>query len=189
MPAVLVSGAQTHVAEVALALRARGAAVTEVADLNDIPAACRAAGGRVFNAYVQLPAEFQPRGETAIQRVHNFYAAGVLARFTALDAALPSLAPDARVTFVLGLLPTEAASRSDREARRALIRVLGHTARADTPDGALGIRVLDWGTPADEIALAALGQDPAKQDLDDHLAGLSYADWRVELLGLAMLET
>jgi len=149
MPAVLVSGARAHVVEVAAALRARGAAVTEVTDLDDLPAAVRAAGGRKFDTYVQLPAEFHPQGDTAIQRVHHFYAAGVLARFAALDAALPSLLPDGRVTFVLGQLPASVAGRADREARRALIRVLGNAARADTPDGALGIRVLDWGVPAD----------------------------------------
>jgi hypothetical protein len=189
MPAVLVSGARAHVTEVADALRARGADVTEVAELDDVPAVCAAAGARAFDGYVQLPAAFQADGDTAIQRVHHFYAAGVLARFTALDAALPALAPGARVTFVLGLLPAEAATRDDREARRALTRVLAHAARADLPDGTLGVRVLEWGVPADEIAMSVLGPQQSVPDLDNRLAGLSYADWRVELLGLAVLET
>ena len=189
MAVVLVSGAQALVAEVAAALRTRGATVTEVADLDDIPAVCRAAGDRVFDSYVQLPAAFQMRGDTAIQRVHHFYAAGVLARFPALDAALPALTQDARVTFVLGQLPADAATADDREARRALTRVLGHAARADSPDRHLAIRVLDSGTPAGEIALVALGLGAARYDLDERLADLSYADWRVELLGLVALET
>jgi hypothetical protein len=93
------------------------------------------------------------------------------------------------VTFVLGQLPPEAATSDDREARRALTRVLGHAARADRPDGSLAIRVLDSGTPAEKIALVALGLDPERHDLDERLATLSYADWRVELLGLVALET
>jgi hypothetical protein len=121
---VLVSGAAAHVAEVAVQLRARAADVTEVTDLADVPAVCAAAGPHTFDSYVQLPATFRVTGATAVLRVHHFYAEGVLARFTALAAALPSLTTEARVTFVLGTLPPEAASSDDREARRALTRVL-----------------------------------------------------------------
>jgi hypothetical protein len=183
---VLVSGAPAHVGEVARALRDRKANLTEVADL---PAVCAAAGAWAYDSYVQLPAQFEARGDTAIQRVHRFYANGVLARFVALDAALPALTPDARVTFVLGTLPSEAATSDDREARQALTRVLAQAARADTPDGHLTVRVLDAGTVPDEIAQVALGLDPARQELIDRLGELSYADWRVELLGLAFVET
>jgi hypothetical protein len=186
---VLVSGAERHVGEVAAALRDRGADVTEVADLDDVPAVCAAAGAGAFDSYIQLPATFQVRGESAIRRVHHFYAEGVLARFTALDAAMPSLTPDARVTFVLGTLPSEAATADDREARRALTRVLGHAARADNPDGHLTLRILDAGATPAEIAQVALGLDPQRQELMERLADLSYADWRVELLGLAVMDT
>jgi hypothetical protein len=186
---VLVSGAAGHVSEVAQALRARGADVVEVTDIGDVPATCAAAGPRAFGSYVQLPASFEVKGDTAVRRVHHFYAEGVLARFTALAAALPSLTPAARLTFVLGTLPADAATSDDREARRALTRVLAHAARADTPDGHLTVRVLDAGAVPDEIAQVAIGLDPARQELMDRLAGLSYADWRVELLGLVAMET
>jgi hypothetical protein len=189
MTSVLVSGAAERVAQVAQALRARGADVTEVTDLENVPAACAAAGPGAFDSYIQLPADFEVKGDTAIRRVHHFYAEGVLARFTALAAALPSLTPSARLTFVLGTLPPEAASSDDREARRALTRVLAHAARADTPDGHLTVRVLDAGAAPDQIGQVAIGLDPARQELMDRLAELSYADWRVELLGLAAVQT
>jgi hypothetical protein len=189
MTSVLVSGAADHVAEVGRALRARDADVTEVTDLDDVPAACAAAGPATFDSYVQLPATFQIKGDTAIRRVHHFYADGVLARFTALAAALPSLTPGARLTFVLGTLPPEVATSDDREARRALTRVLTQAARADTPDGHLTVRVLDVGAAPDEIAQIAVGLDPARQEVMDRLSDLSYADWRVELLGLAAVQT
>jgi hypothetical protein len=163
--------------------------VTEVYDLDDVAGVCAAAGPRAFDSYVQLPASFRVRGDTAVLRVHHFYAQGVLARFTALAAALPSLTLSARLTFVMGTLPPEAATNDDREARRALTRVLIQAARADLPDGHLRARVLDAGTPADAIGQVALGLDPARQELMDRLAELSYADWRVELLGLASVET
>ncbi len=112
-----------------------------------------------------------------------------LADVPAVCAALPALTPDARVTFVLGTLPPEAATADDREARRALTRVLGHAACADNPDGHLTPRVLDAGAAPTDIAQVALGLDPGRQELMERLADLSYADRRVELLGLAAVET
>jgi hypothetical protein len=184
-----VSGTFQAVAEVATALRRRGANVTEVTDLDQVPAVCVDAGPQAFDSYVQLPSRFHARGETAVQRVHHFYANGVLARFAALDAALPALAFGARVTFVMGQLPPEASTADDKEARRALVRVLAQAARADTPDGQLIIRMLDAGTAAEDIAFVALGGDLARRQFMDRLAELSYTDWRVELLGLASVET
>jgi hypothetical protein len=189
MRRVLVSGAPALLEPVDAALRDRGATVTAVVDLAEIPAVCRTAGVGAFDSYVQLPAAFQARGDTAVQRVHHFYASGVLARFPALDAARPALAPSAWITFVLGHLPPEAATPEDRTARRALTGVLSQAVRADAPDSRLTIRILDSGTPPADIAFVALGGDLAKQELMDRLADLDYADWRVELLGLAALET
>src|SRR5205823_12430359 len=114
MAAVLVSGAQGLVAEVARALRERGAEVTEVTDLETMPQVCAAAGAGAFDSYVQLPAKFAVQGDTTVQRVHHFYAGGVLARFTTLAGALPALANAARVTFVLGQMPPDVATADDR---------------------------------------------------------------------------
>jgi hypothetical protein len=189
MPQVLVSGAPAYVQEVGDALRERGATVTPVVDLDAVPGVCEAAGPGAFDAYVQLPAAFQAQGATAVQRVHHFYAAGVLARFPALDSARPALVPDATVTFVLGHLPPEAETADDGIARRALTRVLAQAARADSPDGRLVARILDIGCGAADIAFVALGGDLAKQELLERLDELDYADWRVELLGLASVET
>jgi hypothetical protein len=186
---VLVSGAQAQVSPVASALRDRGATVTEVTDLDDVPAACAAAGPAAFDSYVQLPASFEIKGATAIARVHHFYAAGVLARFSALDAALPALTRDARITFVLGKLPPEVATREDREARYALTQVLARAAQADTPDGHLSIRVVNSRTPAGDIALLALGRRPTQREIIDSYADLSDEDLRVELMGLVFAET
>jgi hypothetical protein len=186
---ILVSGGADLVDPVATALRTRNATVTNVVDLDDMPSVCAGAGRGAFDSYVQLPSAFAPSGETVIQRVHHFYAGGVLARFAALDVALPALARPGRITFVLGTLPPEAASPDDREARHALTRVLAHAARADVGDGRLVIRVLEPGTPPDDVAYVALGGDLARRELIERLDQLAYADWRVELLGLAAVET
>jgi hypothetical protein len=190
MPKVLVSGMAELVSAVADALRSRGADVTEVVELDKVPAVSADEGQGVFDAYVQLPATFDVRGDTVIRRVHHFYADGVLARFPALAGALPSLTPQARVIFVMGQLPSDVSTDADREARQALVEVLGHAARADAePDREITVRILDAGSTPDQIALRALGQDPLREGLLSDLEGLSYADWRVELLGMVSMET
>jgi hypothetical protein len=193
MAAVLVSGAEGHVSLVADELRGHGAEVTEVVELDKVPAVCGDAGADAFDSYVQLPATFEVRGPSAVERVHHFYAEGVLARFPALAGALPALKPNARVTFVLGQLPVDAARSDDRDARRALVRVLADAACADFTDGGLGVRILDADSSPAQIALVALGRDPAREELYDELRRrfdeTHYADWRVELLGLASVHT
>lgn len=187
MSAVLVSGAAAHVSEVANALRAHGASVTEVVDRSTLPEVCAAAGAGAFDSYIQLPQNFQAQGETAIRRVHDFYAGGVLGRFLALAAALPSLTSDARVTFVLGQLPPEVGSVDDREARESLTRVLAHAAQADA-DGKLTVRLVSAGCGPDEIASIALGLGPSKHEVD-RLADARYPEWRMEMLSLAFVQT
>jgi len=186
---VLVSGIPAQAAEIAAALRARGADVTEVTEVGDTAAITAACSGKTFDSYVQLAETFEIQGDSAIERVRHFYADGVLNRFTVLAAVLPALVPTANVTFVLGHLPPEVATDDDREARRALTRVLSHAARADMPDGRLTIRIMEAQSPADKVAQVALGLDPTRQEVMERLHELSYADWRVELLGLASVET
>jgi hypothetical protein len=188
MTNVLVSGEENHVREVAEALRRRGASVTEVTDLADIPEVCRKAGDGVFDCYVQLAASFRMEGDTAVQRVRHFYANGVLARFSALDAARDALATSAGVTFVLGTLPPEVTTDDDRNARAALTGILGRAARSDAAPGELTIRVLDADTEADRIAALTLGQTPPPRD-EPRLAEKSLEDWRIELMSVVLVET
>jgi len=187
MTKVLVSGTEVLVAQVATALRSRGADVVEVPDLDDVAAACAAAGPRAFDSYVQLPATFQVRGSTAVRRVHHFYAEGVLARFTALDAALPALTEHARVVFVMGLLPPEVTSEVDKEARRTLTRVLGRAAQADAAPGELEVRLLEADAEPASIAALALGRVPAADDSPP--SEQSLEDWRVELMSVVLVDT
>jgi nucleotide-binding universal stress UspA family protein len=128
-------------------------------------------------------------GETAIQRVRHFYADGVLARFTALDAALEALHRPAEVVFVMGSLPPDVASDEDRNARRALTEVLARAARADVDRGELTARILEGDTEPDRIAAFALGQSPPPRAPDPALEELSLADWRVELMSIVTVET
>jgi hypothetical protein len=188
MAKVLISGMAELATEVAAALRSRGTEVTEVHDLDQIPQVCTSAGPDAFDSYVQLPATFTVRGDTAIRRVHHFYADGVLRRFTALAAVVPTLTDPGRVTFVLGHLPTDVSTESDHQARQSLVEVLGHAARADA-SGTLDVRVLDHGANAQDIALVALGKRPPHEDLLSRLSDLSYQEWRVELMGLVSVET
>jgi hypothetical protein len=186
MPRYLVSGIADLVSDVAAVLRENGADVVEVDDLADVPRACAEAGPASFDGYVQLPATFTVQGDTAVQRVHHFFAEGVLARFPAVAAALPSLTPDARLTFVTGVLPQDVSTEDDVAARAALLRILGQAAQADAANG-LRVSTVGSGATAKDIALTALGRssnaDSFTSDPDE------YSEWRIELLGMMWAET
>ena len=126
------------------------------------------------------PARFGLLGDTAVDRIHHFVVQGLMARYPIMSAALPALAPGARVTFVPAVLPREVATDDDVEARAALLRVLARAARADGPDG-LRVQFLGSGATPDEIAASVLG---THVDAPDQEPDGSYADWRVELLGM-----
>ena len=96
---------------------------------------------------------------------------------------MTTLSPPARLAVLLGEL------RADCQSFDAAWPPALERAVADTPDGHLTVRVLHAGAAPDEIAQVALGLDPARHELIDRLGELSYADWRVELLGLAAVET
>ena len=187
MARYLVSGIAQLVSDVAAALRERGAEVVEVDDIADVPSACAEAGSGGFDGYVQLPASFEVQGDTAVDRVHHFFADGVLARFPAVRAVLPVLTGDPRITFVMGVLPPEVSTDDDVAARSALVRVLARAAQADRPEG-LRISVMRSGSSAEEIALTALGRSPEWEALAAGPSNGSYADWRVEILGMMRAE-
>jgi len=187
MPRFLVSGIPALVADVAAALEQNGSDAVQVGDIADVPRACADAGPDAFDGYVQLPASFTVQGETAIQRVHHFFADGVLARFAAVEAALGAMRSGARITFVLGVLPPEVATPDDVAARAALVRILGHAARADA-GGGLRLDVLESGSTPKEIALTALGRGGERQPVSE-MSDEAYAEWRMDLLGIVWAET
>ena len=66
--------------------------------------------------------------------------------------------------------------------------MLAHAAQADAGDDAV-VRVLGSSTSTEDIALAALGKESARPASVESLSAVSYADWRVELLGLVPVES
>jgi len=183
MPHFLISGIADLVTGVGAVIEEHGGTYVGVDDIDDVGKACAEAGERRFDGYVQLPATFTVAGDSAVSRIHHFFSDGVLARFPAVSAALPVLAEDARITFVMGVLPPEVSTEDDVSARAALVRVLGHGARADGSAG-LRILVLGSGSSAREIGLSVLGRNHELEELVADFAAGSYADWRVELLGM-----
>jgi hypothetical protein len=187
MTRYLVSGNAALVSDVAAILREHDAEVVEVDDLGDVPRASADAGAEAFDGYVQLPTAFTVEGDTAVSRVHHFFADGVLARFPAVAAALPSIRPGGRITFVTGVLPGDVSTEDDVAARAALLRVLGRAARADAAAG-LRISTLGSSATAKEIALTALGRTSTAGSFTTG-PDESYSEWRIELLGMMWAET
>jgi hypothetical protein len=187
MPRYLVSGIAELVSDVAAVLREQGAEVVEVDDIDDVPRLCADAGPGAFDGYVQLPASFTVQGDTAVDRVHHFFGEGVLARFPAVAAALPSLKQGARLTFVTGVLPGELSTEDDVAARAALVRILSQAAQADAANG-LRVCTLTSGATPKEIALTALGRNSDSR-MSTTASEETYAEWRMELLGVMWAET
>jgi hypothetical protein len=187
MARYLVSGISALVSDVRAVLGDHGAESVGVDDIDDVAGACAEAGPASFDGYIQLPATFSVRGDTAIDVVHHYFRDGVLARFPAMSAALPTLTAGARLVFVMGVLPPPVATEDDVAARAALVRLLGNAARADKPDG-LRVAVLGSASTPKEIALTALGRSPEWESLTEGFSKSSYADWRVELLGMMQAE-
>jgi hypothetical protein len=183
MPRYLVSG----IADVGALLREHDAEGVTVDDIADVPGVCANAGHGVFDGYVQLPASFTVQGDTAVARVHHFFAEGVLARFPAVAAALPALKPEARLTFVTGVLLGDLSTEDDVAARAALVRILGQAAQADAANG-LRVRMLGSGATPREIALTALGRSTDSRSFAT-ASDESYAEWRMELLAVMWAET
>jgi hypothetical protein len=104
-----------------------------------------------------------------------------------MNAVVPTLKPGGRITLVAWPLPAEVATDDDIDARSALFRVLAHAAQADGDDTV--VRVLGSSTSPEDIALAALGKESSRPASVEGLSAVSYADWRVELLGLQHVES
>jgi hypothetical protein len=183
VPHFLISGIGSFASEVDAALRNEGSSSVQAPDILDVPRVCASAGPGSFDGYIQLPATFVILGDTAISRIHHYFADGVLARFPAVAAALPTLKPDGQLTFVMGVLPPEVSTDDDVRARGALVRVLGFAARADGPAN-LRSSVLGSDSSPSEIALTALGRNPEWDAATSEMSAGAYADWRVELLGM-----
>ena len=187
MPRYLVSGIAELVSDVGAVLNEHGAEVVAVDDIADVPGVCADAGPDAFDGYIQLPASFTVQGDTAVARVHHFFGEGVLARFPAVAAALPTLKPEARLTFVTGVLPGDLSTDDDVAARAALVRILGQAAQADAANG-LRVCTLSSGASPKEIALTALGRNTDTRSFTA-ASEESYAEWRMELLGVMWAET
>ncbi len=194
MTTALVTGSAERVEGLAAALGVAGAEVVSVTDLDRLHEAVEAFHPGSLDCYIQLPMVLRPTGDTVVSRVRNFLEGGLLARFRLAETVLPALSADARVVLVGGHTPVERTVPDDQAARVAFLDVLAHAIRADKAPAKVRVRVLDHGLDADEIARLALTGEPPRgrsarqRDLAVDAAGMSYQDWRTEVLGLVSVE-
>ena len=187
-PKVVVTGAAEWVAAVSAALKDAGAEVTAVDDLRNLAQEVSGISPRTLDCYVQLPVHVAARGEAVIERVRNFLEDGLLARFTAASTILPAMSEGGVVVLVGGHTPVEASAPDDQSARMALLDVLAHAIQADKSATRLGVRVLPHDESAGHIASVALGGEPTREQALAELRArepeMSFADWRIEVMGL-----
>jgi hypothetical protein len=164
-----------------------------VADVEQVTLAQLGPGARAVDYYVQLGVVVPARGDTLVRRVHSFLSDGLLGRFAIAEQVLPLLADDAVVLLVAGNLQREMAAPDDRLARLSLLRVLAHAMRADLAPKPVRIRVISSDRGDDEITEFALtgAKDPlaVPPQPDDQASSRTYEDWRIQMMGLAHIET
>ena len=128
----------------------------------------------------------------AVAGVHTFLQKGLLARFEAVDAVLPALREDATVVLVSGTTAIDGGGMpDDREARFALLNVLAHAIRAEKAPGIVRVRILGADTAAAVAAVALTPERPRVRGMalvHAREAEMSYADWRIEVMGLATVQ-
>jgi len=190
--AMLVSGCDERVAQVAAAL-SEGGNVIQIDDparLRDIVAGLPPGS---LSHYIQLPVNVEVSGSTVVGRVESFLQQGLLARFDAADAVLPALRDDATVLLVSGNTAVDGGGLPDDSAARlALVNVLAHAIRAEKAPGVVRVRVLEPGTTPSEIAAVALRGERlvarSMARIQARESEMSYADWRIEVMGLATVQ-
>lgn len=141
--------------------------------------------GEQLDYYIQLPATVQAEGETAVARVGSFLAAGLLGRFAAVDALLPTLAAGAVVVLVSGNTPDEVMLPDDQRSRLALLHLLAHATRAEVGPRSVRVEVVSAGRSDVEIVEYAVRGRPDRAAPRRSPADQDYRDWRTEVMGLA----
>lgn len=185
----LLTGSVGRVAEVAPAMEHLGFSVIGAERPFGAAAEIRPAS---LDCYVQLPSDIALRGDTLVERVREFLAAGLLARFEEAGAVLPLLRREARVVLVAGHVPAQSATLDDHHARTDLLRVLARAILSQCSGSDLKAIVLGpQRSPADIAEIASGRSDPKLRRLADYAAlppDLSYADWQREVLSLTTTE-
>jgi hypothetical protein len=188
----LVTGSPARVADVADAMEKLGFAVRRAGpDPEGLAATCAELSPGCLGCYVQLPRDTEVEGPTLVERVRQFLAQGLLARFDATAAVLPFLAPDACVVLVAGNVPG-AATPDDRHARIDLLRVLARAILAECSDGDVRAVVVGYQRSAEDIAEIALHRGDIHGRRVAQVTALpedlTYDDWQREVLSLTMNE-
>jgi hypothetical protein len=188
----LISGSPGRVAEVGDALEKVGFAVTRAGPGPEgVAAACEQLLPGTLGCYVQLPRETEVAGSSLVERVRQFLAQGLLARFDATAAVLPLLGPEACVVLVAGNVPG-AATPDDRHARIDLLRVLARAILAECSAGDVRAVVVGYDRSAEEIADIALHRGDEQGRRAAQVAALpqdlNYEDWQREVLSLTTSE-
>jgi hypothetical protein len=189
----LVSGCDDRVEQVAAALGRGGAEVISVGAPAELLNVAAGLDPDSLSYYIQLPVSVDVAGSTLVGRVQTFLEKGLLARFAAADAVLPALREDATVVLVSGTTAIDGGGMpDDRAARFALLNVLAHAIRAEKAPGVMRVRILGADTTAAEVAAVALRTERPRLRAMAHLqareAEMSYADWRIEVMGLATVQ-
>lgn len=140
-----------------------------------------------FDCYVQLPFLVRAGQGTPIEQLRDFLTGGLLARFEAAAAVLPSLRPGATVVLVAGH-QTPKEIPDDPHARFDLLRVLAAATLAEHAEQGMHAVIVGPGrSPADIAEVASRPGKVQPRPANDPVGGpeMSYDDWKREAMSLS----
>lgn len=185
----LLSGSAERAQRLSALLKDAGADAVIITDPAALPGE---PAGDGLDFYIQLPVTIHPQGHTAVARVGSFLAAGLLARFSAVERVLPVLAPGATVVLVSGNTPDEVSLPDDQRSRLALLHVLAHATRAELATKHVEVKVVSDQRSDQDIVHYALGGDDSahapRNPQERASTATTYQDWRTEVMGLVGID-
>lgn len=190
MAQVLITGSSDAATALTDVLTAQGHTVL-LLDPADVDTGLAGVEPGTIEHYVQMPVRVTIADDgpdsSVVHRVNAFLQQGLMERFRTAEAVLSVLHSEAVVLLVSGNSPLDGAAPDDDAARRSLLHVLAHAMRAEKAPARLRVRVVDTSAGPEALATAALTGDKitaAPRVRSQLEANLTYADWRVEVMGL-----
>lgn len=193
MSTAVITGWAERVGEAAAAFQHAGYTVIQMTEHDQVAAVCASLATGSVDCYVQLPGRITAKGETVVERVRNFLIDGLISRFDAVAAILPTLRPGACVLLVSGNHPTESGAPDNQRARLSLLHVLAHSLLIDRGGTGMKVTIVDHQRSTDD--LVALAESPGDRpirliaELNEIDPTLDYANWRNEVLALTSTNT
>jgi hypothetical protein len=134
----------------------------------------------VVDVYVQLPVDAVDAASTSVGRMRRLLSEGLVARCSSVELVIDAVADGGVVVLVAGNRLGSEGAHDDKDARYAMLRVLGRAVAADCADRGIRVFVLPSGTSDADVVRVIQGEPIPSGVHFDPVAPLKVdfdADW------------